>query len=215
MDEGGCPAEQLRGEHARFQFENSFISNGYPKIHGFDLSIEPPWRDFEPDEVQHYRLTSAGVLALTAKPPGVLLVQVHDSQFSPRVEIPAGNVEKIDIDIIRTAQREFGEETGIVVESSQLFPLTYARQDRYHAGIQFIAFLDIKPASARIDSAGRVHFSPFPGAMIEEIIALSIEPFHLFMDEKSTLLRYSKHAWAYKGIRGALRQKFSQLMSVS
>ena len=103
--------QQLGAERALFLFGNSFVSTGYPKVHGFELTVEPPWHDFDSDEVLRLRLTSAGVVAFVRNPLGVVLVKVKDEEVNPQWEIPSGEAEPSDGNIAATAGREFFEET--------------------------------------------------------------------------------------------------------
>jgi ADP-ribose pyrophosphatase YjhB (NUDIX family) len=207
--------QQLGAERALFLFGNSFVSTGYPRVHGFELTVEPPWHDFGSDEVLRLKLTSAGIVAFVRNPLGVVLVQVKDEQVHFHWEIPSGEVDLSDWDIEATAGREFLEETGFEIKQSTLVPLTYARRrGADKAGIQFMTIVDIPLADARMDDAGRLLFPPYPGALTAEIETVAIEPFGVFMSPQRSLLQTSRHPWAYVGIRGALEQKLLLLKDI-
>jgi 8-oxo-dGTP pyrophosphatase MutT (NUDIX family) len=198
----------LLSARSRFLFEHAFVSNGYPKIDGFRLVIEPPWRDFTPDECLQVSLTSAAVLPVVVYEDGfgAMLVRVIDSVNPNRWEIPSGGVEEYDKDIIDTGLRELGEETGLRVGREELIPVTYARHGDV-GGLQFMTLVEMDLDGYERDEHGRFFLRPLPGSLAEEVDMLVVEPLSVFFDPMASYLKYSEHPWATVGLREAIRTK--------
>lgn len=183
---------------------------GVPRINGFDLSILPPWCDYEEDEILRVALKSAAVCCIC--PSGILMVHVIDSD-QPYWDMPAGGRQEIDESPVSTAIRELYEETGLSVSEGDLELFGYAfrkKEEGNTGGLQYLCFVDIPiPEGAEVDDSGRIYFPPFEGTLADEVDRLVVEPLNIFVS-KDTLLD-SPHTWAYRRIQGSLLSRFERM----
>src|SRR5688572_22274132 len=98
-------ATDLHRERDAFLGEHGLENFGYPQINGFQLSVLPPWRDPDPEDILNVELTSAGVVCLSTQLKGIVLVCVREDDGSLHWELPAGGVELSDSSIVCTARR--------------------------------------------------------------------------------------------------------------
>jgi 8-oxo-dGTP pyrophosphatase MutT (NUDIX family) len=182
-------------------------SVGSPRLEGFDLQVLPPWCDYHEDEVLRVNIRSAAVCFISSR--GVLLVHMTDKEGYPnRWDLPAGGRCEVDKTVEDIAVREFGEETGMSLDTKALELFGYAfRKER---GINVGGLQDILiPKNAHIDKKGRTYFPPFEGAILDEVTELAIEPLDIFLSSKSIL--NSPNTWAYRRMHSSLIQRFQRI----
>ena len=174
------------------------LLNSFYEIEGFHLKafnelesyFDPPAPFLEID------LTSAAVIARVINSNSILLVEFLAKGEERRVELPAGKVNKnLDLTIFDTAKREFHEETGGMIETDILLPLSVVPHTDKKGGLQFFTEIS-EPLIAHRDDFGRGYITPLEGTDKGRVLQLITEPLDVFLNPERTLLRYSRNQWA-------------------
>jgi len=184
---------------------NQFSTMGRPFLDGFNMTILPPWPDYDEDEVIRFEVTSAAVILVInfEGEQWILLTQQADRIGNPW-ELPSGKVDKdLDKSPEDTAHRELREETGFKV--NKLTPLTYGWKSKTNkGGLQYFSVVNAEKLNIVSRDEERIFLQIPEGVDKNEISGLCLEKLNL---NGKSLLHSSHHPWAYKRTFGALNQK--------
>ncbi|MFS8130517.1 MAG: NUDIX hydrolase [Candidatus Dojkabacteria bacterium] len=186
---------------------NRFSTMGRPFLEYFQMSIIPPWPDYDEDEVITFEVTSAAVVVVFnfEGEQWILLTQQADRDGNPW-ELPSGKVDReLDKSPEDTARRELIEETGFDVD--KLTPLTYGwRVGDKKGGLQYFSVVNAGSLNIASREEERIYLAIPDEVDKNEISGLCLEKLNL---KGTSLLHSSGHPWAYKRTFGALEQKLA------